>query len=80
MLFYANKQNFYFLSLLSLFESFFRLENIFVSLFSKRVSQEAFDKYTDMRNVYYVQLLNIHKIETNKYRNWQATISAKSKK
>ena len=80
LLFYANKQNYYYLSLLSLYESFFRLEKVFVSLFSKRVGPEALKKYSDMRNVYYVQLLNIHKIETNNYRAWQSSIPNLKKK
>ena len=71
MLIYSNKEYFYFITLLSLYESFFRLEKVFVSLFSKRVSKEQMDKYIAMRNVYYSQLVNIHKREMNNFKNWQ---------
>ena len=71
MLIYSNKEYFYFVTLLSLYESFFRLEKVFVSLFSKRVSKEQMDSYIQMRNLYYAQLINIHKREMNNFKNWQ---------
>lgn len=71
MLIYSNKEYFYFITLLSLYESFFRLEKVFVSLFSKRVSKEQMDKYIEMRNVYYSQLVNIHKREMANFKVWQ---------
>ena len=71
MLIYSNKEYFYFVTLLSLYESFFRLEKIFVSVFSKRVSKEQMDRYLEMRKVYYSQLVNIHKRELTNFKNWQ---------
>lgn len=71
MLIYSNKQYFYFITLLSLYESFFRLEKVFVSLFSKRVNPEQMKSYEAMRNVYYAQLVNIHKRESANFDNWQ---------
>lgn len=73
MLIYSNKEYFYFITLLSLYESFFRLEKVFVSLFSKRVSKEQMDKYIEMRNVYYSQLVNIHKREMANFKAWQSS-------
>jgi len=71
MLIYSNKEYFYFVTLLSLYESFFRLDKIFVSVFSKRVSKEQMDRYLEMRKVYYSQLVNIHKRELTNFKNWQ---------
>ena len=71
MLIYSNKEYFFFVTLLSLYESFFRLEKVFVSLFAKRVSKEQMDSYINMRNLYYAQLINIHKREMNKFQVWQ---------
>ena len=63
LLIYSNKEYFYYMTLLSLYESFFRLEKVFVSLFSKRVSEEQMRQYGEMRKVYYSQLVFIHKRE-----------------
>ena len=71
MLIYSNKEYFYFVTLLSLYESFFRLEKVFVSLFSQRVSPEQMAQYMEMRKVYYSQLVNIHKREVTNFKNWQ---------
>ena len=77
MLIYSNKEYFYFVTLLSLYESFFRLEKVFLSLFAKQVSEEVMERYRQMRNVYYSQLVNIHKRELNNFKNWQ---NSKTKK
>ncbi len=71
MLIYSNKEYFYFISLLSLYESFFRLERVFVSLFSKQVTEEQMGRYVEMRKLYYSQLVNIHKRESNNFARWQ---------
>ena len=71
MLIYSNKEYFFFITLLSLYESFFRLEKVFVSLFSKQVSEDQMNRYLEMRKVYYSQLVNIHKRELQNFKNWQ---------
>jgi len=68
MLIYSNRDYFYYITLLSLYESFFRLEKIFVSLFSKEVSPEQMKRYEAMRSVYYSQLVNIHKRESANFK------------
>ena len=70
-LFYAVKEDYYYMSLLSLYESFFRLEAVFVSLFSKRVTFEELERYNNFRKVYYLQLLNIHKREVSSFKAWK---------
>ena len=59
------------MTLLSLYESFFRLEKVFVSLFSKRVSQEQMAQYAEMRKVYYSQLVVIHQRELQAFKRIQ---------
>ena len=71
LLIYSNKEYFYYMSLLSLYESFFRLEKVFVSLFSKRVSEDQMAQYEEMRKVYYSQLVIIHKRELEAFRKLQ---------
>ena len=71
LLIYSNKEYFYYMTLLSLYESFFRLEKVFVSLFSKRVSQEQMAQYAEMRKVYYSQLVVIHQRELQTFKRIQ---------
>ena len=71
LLIYSNKEYFYYMTLLSLYESFFRLEQVFVSLFSKRVSPEQMKQYEEMRKVYYAQLVVNHKRELQAFRDLQ---------
>ena len=71
LLIYSNKEYFYYMTLLSLYESFFRLEKVFVSLFSKRVSPEQMAQYQEMRKIYYSQLVVIHQRELTAFRNLQ---------
>ena len=68
LLIYSNKEYFYYMTLLSLYESFFRLEKVFVSLFSKRVSKDQMRQYEEMRKVYYSQLVIIHKKEIEAFK------------
>lgn len=69
LLVYSDKQYFYYMTLLNLYESFFRLERVFVSLFASRVNQEQFDSYKKMQSVYYSQLIAIHQRESKTYFN-----------
>ena len=71
LLIYSNKEYFYYMTLLSLYESFFRLESVFVSLFSKNVSQDQMHQYQEMRKIYYAQLVAIHKRELQTFKNLQ---------
>lgn len=77
MLIYSNKEYFYFVTLLSLYESFFRLEKVFVSLFSKRVNEQQMERYKSMRDVYYSQLVNIHSREQDIFKIWQTNNAKK---
>ena len=71
LLIYSRKQFFYYLTLLSLYESFFRLEKVFSSMFVQRVSKEQTQQYIGMRNLYYAQLVSIHKRESIAFKKVQ---------
>ena len=80
LLIYSNKEYFYYMTLLSLYESFFRLERVFISLFSKRVSEMQMKQYEEMRKVYYSQLVIIHKRELETFKNLQTNRNKKAPK
>ena len=63
MLIYPNKDYFYYATLLSLYEAFFRLESSFVNLFFMNISKENGEAYLRMRNMYYSHLMNIYNRE-----------------
>lgn len=71
MLFYANKEYYYFITLLSLYESFFRLEQAFVNSFVSIAPEETQNSYFALRKIYFAQLTNIHKRESKNFANWQ---------
>ena len=63
LLIYSNKEYFYHLTLTNTYESFFRLEEVFVPLFTSRIGKEQTQHYEAMRNIYYSQLVNIYQRE-----------------
>lgn len=77
LLIYSNKEYFYYITLLNLYESFFRIERIFINLFVNRVSEMDKKRYADMRRLYYAQLVNIHQRENIKFQ--QSKIKRKAK-
>ena len=72
LLIYSNREYFYFLTLLSTYESFFRLEQIFTTTFVKYVNEQQLSGYNQMRNIYYSHLVSIHKREGENFRYWQS--------
>lgn len=71
LLIYSKKEFFYYLTLLSLYESFFRLEKVFTSVFAKKVSKEKMMQYAKMREIYYSQLVSIFKLESSRFKSLQ---------
>ena len=71
LLIYSNREYFYFLTLLSTYESFFRLEKIFTTTFVKYVNEQQLAGYKQMRDVYYSHLVTIHKRENENFSLWQ---------
>ena len=70
MLIYSNKTYFHMLTLINLYESFFRIESVFESLFFPKIHEEAKKKYLDMKKLYFSHLLSIHKREVDTFRNY----------
>ena len=68
LLIYSNKEYFYYVTLLNVYESFFRIEKLFGSLFFSHVGEKEKAQYLQMRQLYYSQLVNIHKKESNKFK------------
>ena len=71
LLIYSNREYFYFITLISTYESFFRLEEIFTKTFTKHVNQDQLAGYQQMRNVYYSHLVTIHKRESERFNLWK---------
>ena len=69
LLVYSDKQYFFYMTLLNLYESFFRLEKVFSSLLVTKVNREQFESYKKMQSVYYSQLIAIHQRESKTYLN-----------
>ena len=71
LLIYSSKEFFYFTTLLSLYESFFRLEKVFNELYIRNVNEDVAKKYESMRSIYFAQLINIHRRESTRFINWK---------
>ena len=63
LLIYSNKTYFHLLTIVNLYESFFRIENVFQSLFFANISDDAKKQYLNMKKLYFSQLISIHKRE-----------------
>ena len=64
LLIYSNKNYFFYITLLSTYESFFHLETVFVSLFAQRVSEDIMARYKSIRDIYFAQLIAIYNKES----------------
>lgn len=69
MLVYSNKSYFHLLTLINLYESFFRIERVFESLFFPKITPEARNKYLQMKKLYSQHLISIHKRELASFKN-----------
>lgn len=56
LLIYSRKNYVFHIALLNLYESFFRLEKIFTSIYMSTISDEEKQRYVQMRNLYYWEL------------------------
>lgn len=76
LLLYSRREYFFDLTILNLYETFFRIETIFASLYSSYIKEEELNKYIQLRNMYLKQLkiiyenmkiafLNKYKVEEN---------------
>ena len=72
MLIYSNKTYFHLLTIINLYESFFRIEKVFESLFFPKIDANARDKYLQMKNLYFSQLHSIHQRELNVFKKYSS--------
>lgn len=63
MLIYSHSSYFFHLTLINLYESFFRIEKVFSSLYLNSISKEERDRFFLMKSVYYTNLLKIYEKE-----------------
>ena len=68
LLIYSNKTYFHLLTVINLYESFFRIERVFESLFFPKINNEAKEQYLQMKKLYFAQLLSIHKREVDSFK------------
>lgn len=67
LLIYSRKVYFAKVTILNLFESFFRIEKIFTSVYTNNLDQIKCKKYLDMRNEYMDDIHNIYEDEKKKF-------------
>lgn len=63
MLIYSRDAYFFHLTILNLYESFFRMESIFTSFYTHIISKEEMERYENMKSVYYPYLQSIYERE-----------------
>ena len=80
LLVYSSPEYFYFVTLLSTYESFFRLENLFKLAYSHSIGEDELKNYIGMRNVYFNHLVNIHQRESERFSYWQKSQREMAKK
>lgn len=61
LLLYSRRDYFFNLTLINLYETFYRLEEIFKNYYRAKVNDNAFKQYEQIRKVYLGQLYQIHK-------------------
>ncbi|MCR5332540.1 MAG: DUF5677 domain-containing protein [Bacilli bacterium] len=60
LLIYSRDAYFFHIAIINLYESFFRLEDIFSKMYLKSVSEEEHKRFMIMKSVYYTNLKNIY--------------------
>lgn len=63
LLIYSRKKYFYFLTILNLFESFFRIEKIFCSIYLPSIKKDEAKRFLSMRAVYYPMAIELYERE-----------------
>jgi hypothetical protein len=67
LLIYSRKNYFYLISILNLYESFFRLEKIFSSIYLSTVPEAEQKQYISMRQLYFGELLAVYDFEKKRF-------------
>jgi len=63
LLIYSRKNYFYYVTIMNLYESFFRLEKIFSSVYLSSVSESEKERYASLRKLYFGELLSCYEYE-----------------
>jgi len=61
LLIYSRKNYVFYVALLNLYESFFRLEKVFTTIYMSTISEQERSHYATMRNLYYWEVLAAYK-------------------
>ncbi len=69
LLFFSNKEYYFNITILNLYESFFRLEGIFYDFYKELSSESEIKAYENMRDIYLKELSNIHDHILKRYKN-----------
>ena len=72
ILIYSQKNYFFYVTILNLYESFFRLERFFTSLFMARASEEEKASYSRMRALYYGELMTAYRQQKEEFAKWSS--------
>lgn len=67
LLIYSRKNYFYLITILNLYESFFRLEKVFSSLFMATVGEGERERYVKLRSLYFNELLACYNMNKNRF-------------
>lgn len=67
LLIYSRKNYFYLISIINLYESFFRLEKIFSSIYLSTVPESDQKRYLSMRQLYFGELMAAYDLEKKRF-------------
>lgn len=67
LLIYSRKNYFYLITMLNLYESFFRLEKIFSSIYLSTVPEAEQSRYIEMRKLYFGELIACYDLEKKRF-------------
>lgn len=70
ILIYSRKNYFFFITVLNLYESFFRLEKFFTSLYMATAGEEEKAAYAKMRNLYYGELVAAYTMQKKNFASY----------
>jgi hypothetical protein len=76
LLIYSRKNYFYLITILNLYESFFRLEKIFSSIYLSNAPEAEKNQYLAMQKLYFGELRAVYDYEKSRF----ATLMASGKK
>jgi len=73
LLIYSRREYFMHLALVNVYESFFRLEKIFSDIYLRLIGDQEKQRFLLMRNIYYNQLVSLHRQEQATIRKMAAS-------